>query len=128
MKNITVSMKDYPGDKTITVISVKGELDFNTAPALEDNLRWALKDKKLNLIVELKDVAYIASAGWSVFVSLLKKIRVGKGDLVLAGMNPGVLNVFELLEFNTILKAFPNVESAALKAFKKPSKPFARRA
>lgn len=122
MEKITVSMKDYPGNKNITVISVKGELDFNTASALEDNLRWALKDKKFNLIIELKDVAYIASAGWSVFVSLLKKIRIGKGDLVLAGMTPGVTGVFELLEFDRILKAFPNVESAALTAFKKPSK------
>ncbi len=122
MEKISVSMKDYPGNKNITVISVKGELDFNTAPALEDNLRWALKDKKFNLIIEMEDVVYIASAGWSVFVSMLKNIRTGKGDLVLAWMKPGVSGIFELLEFNTILKAFPNVESAALAAFKKPPK------
>lgn len=122
MESIMVAMKDYPGNKNITVISVKGHLDFSTAPALEDNLRWALNDKKFNLIIELKDVAYIASAGWGVFISMLKNIRVKKGDLVLAGMKPAVSGIFELLEFNTILKSFPSVESAALTAFKKSTK------
>ena len=117
MENITVETKDYSGNKNITILSVKGFLDTTTAPELEKHLKHALLDKKFNLIVELKDVDYISSAGWGIFISELKRIRVAKGDLVLSGMRPEVEEIFKLLEFDSIMSAFANLESAALKAF-----------
>ncbi len=49
----------------------------------------------------------------------LKRIRTQKGNLFLVGMNPEVAEVFELLEFDSILKAFPTVEQAVQKGFGK---------
>ncbi len=117
MQNITVETNDYAGNKNITILSVKGFLDTTTAPELEKHLKHALLDKKFNLIVELKDVDYISSAGWGIFISELKRIRTAKGDLVLSGMKPEVMEIFELLEFDSIMSSFANLESAALKAF-----------
>ncbi|HUO58281.1 MAG TPA: STAS domain-containing protein [bacterium] len=125
MEGISVEMNDYSGNKKITVISVKGQLDTTTAHALEDQLKLALQDKKFNLIIELKDVDYISSAGWGIFISELKRIRTAKGDLVLAGMKPEVSEIFELLEFNRIIKSFDDLENAAMKAF--PNLPKATR-
>ena len=47
------------------------------------------------------------TASAPLFVSELKRIRQGKGDLVLSGMKTGVQEIFELLEFDNFLKSFP---------------------
>jgi anti-anti-sigma factor len=117
MENMTAQVANHPVKKNITLLSVKGFLDSRTTPDFEKELLWLLKNKKFKLIVDLKDVQYIASTGWGIFVSQIKRIRNQKGDLILSGMNPAVKEVFELLEFNRIMKSFPNVESAVNNGF-----------
>jgi|SRR5580658_6916088 anti-sigma B factor antagonist len=117
MENMTVLIANHPVKKNITLLSVKGFLDSRTTPDFEKELLWLLKEKKFKLIIDLKEVQYIASTGWGVFVSQIKRIRNQKGDLILSGMNPAVKEVFELLEFNRIMKSFPNVDSAANNGF-----------
>jgi hypothetical protein len=57
-------------------------------------------------------VNYISSAGWGIFISEIKEIRENGGDLKLAAMTGDVFEVFELLEFQTILESFDSVEDA----------------
>ncbi|HVZ81224.1 MAG TPA: STAS domain-containing protein [bacterium] len=117
MANLTVDVSEHPQNHEITLLAVKGFIDTTTAPEFERTFHTVLNDKKFKLVVDLKDVNYISSAGWGIFISEIKRIRGQKGDLVLVGMNPEVAEVFELLEFNTILKSFPNVEMALKKGF-----------
>jgi anti-anti-sigma factor len=117
MHNISINITDDPHNKEITHLAVEGFIDTLTAPEFEKEFLWLLKNKKFKLVVDLKKVDYISSAGWGIFVSELKRIRGKKGDLVLAGMSPDVAEVFDLLEFNVILKSFPDVESAVQKGF-----------
>ena len=115
MDNISINISE---EKGITLLSVRGIIDTNTVSEFEEKFLSALDEKKFKLVVDLKDVDYISSAGWGIFVSELKRIRGEKGDLVLAGMNPDVLDIFKLLQFDSILKYFPNVESAVENGFK----------
>lgn len=117
MEKISVHITGHPQNKDITLLSVKGHIDTLTAPELEKKLLSALKDEKFKLIVDLNEVDYISSAGWGIFISQIKHIRGQKGDLVLVGMKSDVSEVFELLEFNSIMKSFPDVESAIKKSF-----------
>ena len=119
MDNITVNVSEHPQNRDITLLSIKGFIDTTTAPEFEKRFLSVLNEKKYKLVVDLKDVNYISSAGWGIFISEIKRIRNQKGDLILVGMNPEVSEVFELLEFNTILKAFPNVDAAIKKGFEK---------
>src|ERR1051325_9439373 len=119
MQNITVNVSEHPQSKGITLLAVKGFIDTTTAPEFEKKFLSVLGEQKYKLVVDLKDVNYISSAGWGIFISEIKRIRNQKGDLILVGMNPEVAEVFELLEFNTILKSFPNVETAIKKGFEK---------
>jgi anti-sigma B factor antagonist len=64
-------------------------------------------------------VDYISSAGWGIFIGEIKEIRNHGGDLKLAGMVPDVYEVFQLLEFQSILDAFPTTEEA-VRAFDSP--------
>ncbi len=119
MQNITVTASVHPQHKDITLISVKGFIDTNTAPEFEKTFQSVLGEKRFNLIIDLKEASYISSAGWGIFVGEIKRIRNQKGDLILVGMNPEVADIYELLQFSSILKSFPNVETAILKGFKK---------
>jgi anti-anti-sigma factor len=115
--NLTVRLFEYPGRKEITVISVKGYIDSTTASEFERAFLSVLRDNKYKMVVDLKEADYISSAGWGLFVGEIKRIRGEKGDLVLSGMSPDVLEIFKLLEFDTFLRFFPDVESAVEKGF-----------
>lgn len=119
MKNITVNVSTHPLHKDLTVLSVKGFIDTNTASEFDKSFQSALAEKKFKLIVDLKDVTYVSSAGWGLFVGEIKRIRTQKGDLFLVAMSPEVEEAYELLQFSTILKAFPSVEQAVQKGFRK---------
>jgi anti-sigma B factor antagonist len=118
LENIPFTIFDHPENKDITLLSVKGPIDTITAPQFGEKLHSLLEDKKFKLIVDLKDVDYINSSGWGFLMKEVKHIRSQNGDLVLAGMNPHVEEVFGYLEFNGIVKAFPNVESAVKMGFR----------
>jgi anti-sigma B factor antagonist len=117
MDNLTVTLSNSPLNRDVTLLTVKGSMDTNTISEFDKNFQSALMNKHFKLVVDLKDVYYISSAGWGVFVSEIKRIRHENGDLVLAGMSPDVMDVFDLLQFGTILKFFPDVESAVKKGF-----------
>ncbi len=117
MENITVQVTHPPQNKNITLLSVKGQIDTFSAPEFAKKLLSVLGEKKFKLIVDLKAVEYISSAGWGIFISEIKNIRSQRGDMVLVGMNPQVSEVFKLLQFDSIMKAFPNVDSALQKCF-----------
>ena len=62
--------------------------------------------------VDLSGVNYISSAGWGIFIGEIKDIRHRGGDLKLCGMVGDVHEVFQLLEFHSILQAYPTSDDA----------------
>ncbi len=118
-KNISVTASPHSQHKDITLLSVKGFIDTNTAPEFERTFQTVLGEKKYNLIVDLQETTYISSAGWGIFVGEIKRIRSQKGNLFLAAMSPEVVDAYELLEFDSILKSFPTVDQAVQKGFGK---------
>jgi anti-sigma B factor antagonist len=112
MEGIQVSVEKTGTQKDISVIKVGGYIDTTTSAELERALDSLLKSGVFRVIIDLKNVDYISSAGWGIFISEIKGIRERGGDLKLANMIPDVYEVFELLEFHYILKAYDSVESA----------------
>ncbi len=107
---ISVSRRGYGRD--IYVLRIDGFIDTITAPELERTLSTLVDQGKYGLIIDLGGVDYISSAGWGIFISRIKEVRGNGGDLKLAKMSPGVYEVFELLEFDRILRAYDSVEEA----------------
>lgn len=103
---------DEVGGGEIHVINARGYIDTVTAPELEKYLQELMRKKAYKLVVNLRDVSYISSAGWGIFVSELRDIRENAGDLVLVEMSPDVYDVYELMEFSSILKSFDGLDDA----------------
>jgi len=112
MEGIQVSVEKIGPQSDISIIRVGGYIDTTTSSELERALDSLLKAGIVRVIIDLGSVDYISSAGWGIFISEIKGIRERGGDLKLARMIPDVYEVFELLEFNYILKAFDTVEDA----------------
>jgi anti-sigma B factor antagonist len=112
MPAIQVAVR-YNGDSDeIAVIEAKGFIDTTTAPELEKKLEEQLALNKYKIIVNLENIDYVSSAGWGVFVSEIREIRENSGDLVLVNMSPDVYDVYELMEFSSILKSYDSVDEA----------------
>lgn len=120
MEGIQTTIKyTGPGD-SIGVIKVGGYIDTTTSSELERALSSLLKKNQYRIVVDLGDVDYISSAGWGIFISEIKGIKENSGDLKLVKMIPEVYEVFELLEFHYILKAYDTIDDA-VDAFVKES-------
>ncbi len=110
MEGIQVSVEKVGHKNDISIIRVGGYIDTTTSSELERALDSLLKAGVYRIIIDLGNVDYISSAGWGIFISEIKGIREHDGDLRLARMIPDVYEVFELLEFHYILKAFDSIE------------------
>jgi anti-sigma B factor antagonist len=109
---ISLDASDDPGG--IAVVRVDGVVDTMTAGELENVMNSLIDQKRFNIVVDLGGVDYISSAGWGIFISNIREIRQNRGDIKLAQMIPSVYEIFELLEFDSILSAFDSVEKARL--------------
>ncbi len=120
MEGINVSFSRPEENADVSVLSVQGYVDTTTSAELEESLKRLLKKGRYNIVIDLGGVNYISSAGWGIFISEIKSIRENGGDLRLAAMIGDVYEVFELLEFQTILQSFDTVDEA-VKSYKKAS-------
>ncbi len=112
MPDIEVAVSYAGNDNDIAIISATGFIDTTTAPELEKKLEEQLALNKYKILVNLENIDYVSSAGWGVFVSEIREIRENNGDLVLVNMSPDVYDVYELMEFSSILKSFDSLNEA----------------
>ena len=112
MEDLIVNV-EYIKD-SIALIKAEGYIDTVTVPEIEKKVQEVVSKKIFQLIVDLKDINYVSSAGWGVFVSEIKDIRNNGGDLMLIGMSPEVYDVYELMEFSSILKSFGSLNEALI--------------
>lgn len=109
---IVVSVIAPKRAEDISVLRVSGYLDTTTVTELENALHDLLDKGCFRIVIDLSGVTYISSAGWGIFIGEIKEIRNHGGDLKLAGMVGDVFEVFQLLEFQSILEAYPSIEEA----------------
>ncbi len=112
MDDIRISLDTTGRTSDVTMVRVDGVIDTMTASELERVMNTLLEQRKYKIIVDLAGVDYISSAGWGIFISNIREIKSHEGDIKLARMTPSVYEIFELLEFDSILKAYDNIEKA----------------
>ena len=84
-----------------TIIEVVGRLDTITAPALDKAIQEDIGDTK-NLVLDLKGLEYISSAGLRVLLGAQKKMQK-IGSMKVVNVCPEVMDVFEMTGFADIL-------------------------
>ena len=95
---MTIEIKKNPEE---TIIEIVGRLDTITAPALDKTINEDIGDTK-NLVLDVKGMEYISSAGLRVLLAAQKKMQK-IGSMKLIGVCEEVMDVFEMTGFADIL-------------------------
>ena len=85
----------------VITIELVGRLDTTTAPALDKTINEDIKDVK-NLVLDVKGLEYISSAGLRVLLSAQKKLQK-VGSMKVVNVCEEVMEVFEMTGFADIL-------------------------
>ena len=84
-----------------TIIEIVGRLDTITAPALDKTINEDIGDTK-NLVLDVKGMEYISSAGLRVLLAAQKRMQK-IGSMKITGVCEEVMEVFEMTRFADIL-------------------------
>ena len=84
-----------------TTIRLAGRLDTITAPDLDKTINEDIKGTK-NLVIDLKDIEYVSSAGLRVILAAQKKMDK-VGAMKVTNVCQEVMEVFEVTGFTDIL-------------------------
>ena len=84
-----------------TIIEIAGRLDTITAPALDKTINEDIGDTK-NLVLDVKGMEYISSAGLRVLLTAQKKMQK-IGSMKVINVCEEVMEVFEMTGFADIL-------------------------
>ena len=84
-----------------TIIEIIGRLDTTTAPALDKTINEDIGDAK-NLVLDVKNMEYISSAGLRVLLAAQKKMQK-IGSMKVINVCEEVMEVFEMTGFADIL-------------------------
>ncbi len=88
-------------NQTETIIEIAGRLDTITAPALDKTINEDIGDTK-NLVLDVKGMEYISSAGLRVLLASQKKMQK-IGSMKVINVCEAVMDVFEMTGFADIL-------------------------
>ena len=95
---MTIEIKRNAEDVTI---KLAGRLDTITAPTLDKTINEDIAQEK-NLILDLKELEYISSAGLRVLLSAQKKFQK-LGYMKVTNVCEEIMSVFEMTGFSDIL-------------------------
>ena len=84
-----------------TIIEIVGRLDTITAPALDKTINEDIGETK-NLVLDVKGMEYISSAGLRILLGTQKKMQK-IGSMKLTNVCEEVMEVFEMTGFADIL-------------------------
>ena len=88
-------------NKEETIIEIAGRLDTITAPALDKTINEDIDDTQ-NLVIDVKGMEYISSAGLRVLLAAQKKMQK-IGSMKVINVCEEVMEVFEMTGFADIL-------------------------
>lgn len=95
---MTIEIKKNPAE---VVLQISGRLDTLTAPSLDKTINEDIGDAP-NLILDMKSLEYISSAGLRVLLGAQKKMQK-IGSMKVINICEEVMEVFEMTGFADIL-------------------------
>jgi anti-sigma B factor antagonist len=97
--------------KHCTVIKTSGRIDGSNAPQLSQALKEIITKGVKNIVFDMGEVAFMASAGWWVLIDTQKTCKPS-GELVLASIDKGIKDSLNLVGMGSYFKTFDDVTSA----------------
>src|SRR5262245_17768272 len=91
-----LTITSEPGQRCLT-IRPAGSLDSNTYTQLQDHIAAITNSKPGALVLDLKDLSYISSAGVRVLIVAPKTMKAAGGGFAIIHLQPQIRKVFEII-------------------------------
>ncbi len=105
---ITTSVA-YRGE--IAVLSIGGEIDMASAPALETAVAAALADNPIGLIFDLSGVDFLGTAGLKILAATHEKV-IASGRLAVVTNDPAIITPIQLAQLTELVCIYPTLDDA----------------
>ena len=103
----------WPGDESVTVVTVGGTLDVYTAAAARERFIELTGPRECwRIVADLAGCEYIDSTSLGVLIGALKRCRVHDGRLVLAGPRGMVLDSLSITGLTRVFSIYETVDEA----------------
>ena len=94
------------------VVRIKGRLDATNATDLEEAMTPCIERTPGVLLVNLKDLDYISSAGLRILLLGAKRMKSTGGTLALCSLQEAVKEVFNISGFTAMFPIYDSEEAA----------------
>jgi protein MpaA len=98
-------------------LEFRGRLDMSTSALTQDKLVGLIAKGHNRLALDLSHLEYISSAGLRVLLTILKKVKVSNGKIVVFGFRDEVKRIFEIAGFTALFPMYATA-AEALRAFR----------
>jgi len=100
---------------SITVVEPRGRIDSVTAKEFGEHLSKLLNAGRHQLVIDLKSISYISSAGFRQLLIVSKTTKEKNGKLALCGISGEVKRLFDIGAFNDLFFIYPTREDGIAK-------------
>ena len=95
----------------VTVVNISGRVDSDTAPTMDAELTKLISTAK-KLVIDLKDVTFLSSAGVRAIIKALKSAKKSRGQVRLASIPDHIDEILQTLGIMELVHEYPTVEEA----------------
>jgi anti-anti-sigma factor len=100
-------------DGEIVIVELYGELDSSSVAAFSLGFKEISgKHGPVKYVLDLKELEFISSAGWTAFLNEFKQLRSSGGDLKIAAMRPDSKRVYALVGIDGVIESHETVKEA----------------
>nr|WP_308122460.1 STAS domain-containing protein [Streptomyces sp. WAC04114] len=96
----------------IRVVTLRGEIDHDVQDVLSEALIVDDGAVPPRMVADLSDVTFMDSSGINVFVATHRQVSSADGWVRIAGAQPSVLRVLQLVGVDTLITCHPTTEQA----------------
>lgn len=96
----------------VQVVRVSGYIDAHSFPRFEQEMLALVNQGNYRLVLDLRHATYMCSTALGLLMNVFRQVRHNAGDMVISGMPDKIANIFNLLGFSKLIRAFGSEEEA----------------
>lgn len=100
----------------ITILDMQGRLVLDEVDLFRRRIEEAIRERRLQIVLNLKGITYIDSAGVGMMVGKYLSVRRQGGDMKLLHLSPRSQRVMTITKLVTVFEAFDS-EAQAIASF-----------
>ena len=99
-------------DGATLVLQPIGRLDHSSSLELEEELSKRIEDGATQVVIDMRELDYVGSAGLRVILKSAKQIGAKQGRFALCGLQSSVREVFDVSGFTSIIELQATLDEA----------------